>query len=173
MVSIACTGLLRDRDFLGKRELPASRLSRPVQVRFFLVRNAAPANGLCATHNQFLVPVLAKSGAWACRCSVTALRINQATETRFRSERRLSSRYSSAGKVTDSRVVEGFSVVFLGSVDMVTSYHTIVVHRLKDGNFHLTQVQDHCRWCGPARQRLRAGRIDLWLSVRVYVRMGR
>ena len=78
-----------------------------------------PSGGTAAP-SQLLALFLAKSGAWACKCSVTALRTNQATETRLRSERRLSSRYSSVGRVTDSRTVEGAAPVLLGWTDMTT-----------------------------------------------------
>ena len=40
------TGLIRERDFLGKREI-----------------SARGDDGLSVMHNQFFVPVLAKSGA--------------------------------------------------------------------------------------------------------------
>ena len=77
--------------------------------------------------SQLLILVFAKSGVRACKCSVTALRTTQATETRLRAERRLSSRYSSAGRVTDSRTVEGAAPVLLGWTDMTTSYYITVV----------------------------------------------
>lgn len=56
-----------------------------------------------------------------------------ATETRLRSARRLSSQYSSAGRVMDSRIVEGSLPVFLGWADMVTPYNTTVVYGPKEG----------------------------------------
>ena len=97
------------------------------RIRTHLRVQGIPPSGGGVALSQLLIPLLAKSGAWACKCSVTALRTNQATETRLLSERRLSSRYSSAGRVTDRRTVEGATPVLLGWTDMTTSYYTTMV----------------------------------------------